>query len=48
MELGNAGLAMRGGANQETVPIGSYMDTYAGNVAVWDDQAAQAIFNKLK
>lgn len=42
------GLAMRGGATQETVPIGSYMDTYAGNVAVWDDQAAQAIFNKLK
>ena len=46
--LAMLGLAMRGGANQETVPIGSYMDTYAGNVAVWDDQAAQAIFNKLK
>lgn len=42
------GLSMRGGADQETVPIGSYMDTYAGNVAVWDDQAAKDIFNKLK
>lgn len=46
--LASLGLAMAGGAKQETVPIAGYEDTYAGNVALWDDAGAEEMFAKLR
>lgn len=46
--LASLGLAMAGGAKQETVPIAGYEDTYAGNVALWDDADAEEMFAKLR
>lgn len=46
--LASLGLAMAGGAKQETVPIAGYENTYAGNVALWDDAGAEEMFAKLR
>lgn len=41
-------LAMRGGLETVTIPIGGFMDTEVGNVVLWDDFAAQELFNSLR
>ena len=46
--LASLGLALAGGAKQETVPIAGYQDTYAGNVALWDEAGAEELFSKLR
>lgn len=46
--LASLGMAMAGGAKQETVPIAGYEDTYAGNVALWDDAGAEEMFSQLR
>ena len=46
--LASLGLAIAGGATQETVPIAGYENTYAGNVALWDDAGAEEMFAKLR
>ena len=46
--LASLGLAIAGGATQETVPIAGYENTYAGNVALWDDASAEEMFAKLR
>lgn len=46
--LASLGLAMAGGAKQETVPIAGYENTYAGNVALWDDAGAEEMFAELR
>lgn len=46
--LARVALAMRGGVRTETIPIYDFMDTDVGNVAVWDDAGAQALFNSLR
>lgn len=46
--LGKLALGMTGGVNQETVPIAGYQDTYSGNVALWDEAAAEQVFEKLR
>ena len=39
---------MARGAQQETVPTAGTMDTYAGNVLLWDDAAAEGLFSSLR
>lgn len=46
--LASLGLAMAGGAKQETVPIAGYENTYAGNVALWDEAGAEEMFAELR
>lgn len=46
--LGRLALAMRGGIKTETVPIATFADYDVGNVVIWDDAAAQELFNSLK
>ncbi|OFT85245.1 LCP family protein [Corynebacterium sp. HMSC29G08] len=46
--LARVALAMRGGVRTETIPIYDFMDTDVGNVAIWDDAGAQALFDSLK
>ena len=41
-------LAMRGGVETTTVPVGGFEDTDVGNVVLWDDTAAQELFNSLR
>ena len=41
-------IALRGGLETETVPIGGFTDTEVGNVVVWDDTAAEALFASLR
>ncbi|WP_301924876.1 LCP family protein [Corynebacterium glaucum] len=41
-------LAMRGGLETETIPLGGFMDTEVGNVVLWDDAAAAELFNSLR
>jgi LCP family protein required for cell wall assembly len=36
------------GADQQTVPVGGYEDTDAGNVVLWDDGAAEELFKKMR
>ncbi|OHR18797.1 LytTR family transcriptional regulator [Corynebacterium sp. HMSC034A01] len=40
--------ALRGGLETETVPIGGFADTEVGNVVLWDDTAAEALFDSLR
>lgn len=42
------GLAMRGGVDTVTVPVGGFEDTDVGSVVLWDDTAAQQLFDSLK
>ncbi|WP_288833167.1 LCP family protein [uncultured Corynebacterium sp.] len=46
--LARIALAMRGGLATETVPVGGFVDTEVGNVLVWDDVAAEALFSSLR
>lgn len=41
-------LALRGGLETETVPIGGFTDTDVGNVVLWDDAEAEALFDSLR
>lgn len=41
-------LALRGGMDTVTVPVGEFVDTEVGNVVVWDDAAAEALFASLR
>jgi len=41
-------IALRGGLETETVPIGGFTDTEVGNVVLWDDTAAEALFARLR
>ena len=40
-------IALRGGLKTETVPIGGFTDTEVGNVVLWDDAEAEALFESL-
>lgn len=40
--------ALRGGLETETVPIGGFADTEVGNVVLWDDAEAEALFARLR
>lgn len=46
--LARMALALRGGTNTETVPIGNFIDTEVGSVLVWDDAAAEQLFAGLR
>ena len=41
-------IALRGGLDTETVPIGGFTDTEVGNVVLWDDAEAEALFESLR
>ncbi|WP_165165381.1 LCP family protein [Corynebacterium qintianiae] len=41
-------LAMRGGLKTETVPLGGFLDTEVGNVMLWDEAGAEALFSSLR
>ena len=41
-------LALRGGMDTVTIPVAEFMDTEVGNVVVWDDAAAEALFTSLR
>jgi len=41
-------IALRGGLETETVPIGGFTDTEVGNVVLWDDAEAEALFASLR
>lgn len=41
-------LAMRGGIETVTIPIGNFMDTEVGNVVIWDEYAAEELFSSLR
>lgn len=41
-------LALRGGMDTVTIPVAEFMDTEVGNVVVWDDAAAEALFASLR
>ena len=41
-------LAMRGGINAETIPLGGFQDTDVGNVLLWDEAAAEELFASLR
>ena len=41
-------IALRGGLETETVPIGGFTDTEVGNVVLWDDAEAEALFESLR
>ena len=40
--------ALRGGLETETVPIGGFADTEVGNVVLWDEAGAEALFEALR
>ncbi|WP_291313904.1 LCP family protein [Corynebacterium sp. UBA2622] len=46
--LARIALAMRGGLKTETIPLGGFEDTEVGNVLLWDDNAAEALFSSLR
>lgn len=46
--LARLAFAMRGGAETETVPIGTFADTEVGSVLVWDDVQAEQLFARLR
>lgn len=46
--LARLAVAIAGGAEQETVPVGSYQDLDVGNVVIWDEQGAQQLFDSMK
>lgn len=41
-------LAMGRGVETNTVPVGGFEDTDVGSVVLWDDQAAQQMFDSMK
>lgn len=40
--------AMHSGLDTVTIPVGDFMDTEVGNVVVWDQDAAEALFQSLR
>lgn len=46
--LGLLALAMAGGVNTETVPVGGFMDSAVGNVVLWDQAAAEEMFASMR
>ncbi|WJY98476.1 LCP family protein [Corynebacterium fournieri] len=40
--------ALRNGLDTETVPVGGFEDTDVGNVVLWDETAAEALFESLR
>lgn len=46
--LARVGLAMRGGVQTETVPVGGFADYAVGNVVLWDLEGAQALWNSMR
>ncbi|MCK7638221.1 LCP family protein [Corynebacterium pygosceleis] len=46
--LARLALAMRSGVVTETVPVGGFRDTAVGNVVLWDEAAAQSLFDSLR
>lgn len=46
--LARIALAMRGGIDTETIPLGGFADTEVGNVMLWDEAGAQELFNRLR
>lgn len=46
--LARVGLAMHSGVETTTVPIGGFADTEVGNVVLWDEAAAEELFNGLR
>ncbi|MGV0395351.1 LCP family protein [Corynebacterium uberis] len=46
--LARVALAMRSGVETQTVPIGGFADYDVGNVALWDDAAAEALWASLR
>lgn len=46
--LARLAIAIAGGADQETVPVGGYQDLDVGNVVIWDEQGAQQLFDSMK
>jgi len=46
--LARVGLAMRGGVQTETVPVGGFADTAVGNVVLWDQAGAQALWTSMR
>nr|WP_083827055.1 LCP family protein [Corynebacterium nuruki] len=46
--LGSLALGLVRGADQQTVPVGGYEDTDAGNVILWDEQGAEDLFRKMR
>jgi LCP family protein required for cell wall assembly len=46
--LGRVGLAMRGGVQTETVPVAGFADYAVGNVVLWDQAGAQALWESMK
>ena len=46
--LAGLAMAMSRGPEQKTVPVGGYMDTYAGNALLWDEAGAEQLFSSLR
>ncbi|GGG79398.1 LCP family protein [Corynebacterium pelargi] len=46
--LARVALAMHSGIETTTVPVGGFADTDVGNVVLWDEPAAQELFNSLR
>lgn len=46
--LARLALAIRGGMNTETIPIGGFADYDVGSVVLWDDEAAEQIFASMR
>lgn len=46
--LARVALAMRSGLQTETVPFSGFADYAVGNVVIWDDAGAEALFSSLR
>ncbi|WJY64559.1 Regulatory protein MsrR [Corynebacterium atrinae] len=46
--LARVALAMRSGVTTETVPVAGFADYAVGNVVLWDDAGAQALWSSMK
>lgn len=46
--LARVALSMASGVETKTVPIGGFQDTVVGNVVLWDDAEAQALWDSLR
>lgn len=46
--LARVALAMRSGVQTETVPYAGFASTDVGDVVIWDDQAAEALFASMR
>ncbi|WP_246049276.1 LCP family protein [Corynebacterium tapiri] len=46
--LARVALAMARGVETETIPVGGFTDTSVGNVVLWDEAAAEALFASMR